>query len=186
MSKPVWFILGVIGVCFTLIILLFAYKIEIQHYFYAKDFIYWSDDVRIDYDDFEGEVDINSNKKISNYQALYLKAVNIHDKEVYAVFDKSRSWIKDTIGINFEYEMRLLQIRFDLYEVHARKYQKKLDEIKNIEQKSFSDLEIIGDSIYEELQVIEDKLYDDSLPILERINTWKPTIDNILRQTPKK
>jgi len=102
----------------------------------------------------------------------------LKDAEVKAMFDKNKSWIKDTL--NFKENMKLQKLRFDLYESYARKFNKEINKIKYDNDKSFSDLVKIGDKIYDELRIMEDSLYNTDLDKPELIEFWRPKIDKLL------
>lgn len=153
-------------------------RIEIKHYFFSKHIVFWEENIKLEPNDFQAEIDYNSESKIWWFHGLYLKSTSLKDAEVKAIFDKNKSWIKDTL--NFKENMRLQKLRFDLYEVYARKFNKKIKKIKYDNSKSLSDLEKIGDDIYSELRIMEDSLYNTDLDKPELIKFWRPKIDNML------
>ncbi|MEL6812008.1 MAG: hypothetical protein AAFP76_11785 [Bacteroidota bacterium] len=161
------------------------FRIEIKDYFISKHVIYWTNDVKINYADFNDEIDQNSDSNIWYYHGLYLKSTNIEDAFVRAIFDKNKSWVKDTTQFNYQKAMKLQKIRFDLYEVFARKFNKEIDKIRYKSGKKFSDLEKIGDSIYAELYKLDDEIYESDLTISETIDLWRPKIDFMLSETKK-
>ncbi len=159
-------------------IIYWNYRIEIKHYFFAKHAIFWKENVELKPTDFQAEINNNSESKIWWFHGLYLKSTNLKDAEVKAMFDKNKSWIKDTL--NFKENMKLQKLRFDLYESYARKFNKEINKIKYDNDKSFSDLVKIGDKIYAELRIMEDSLYNTDLDKPELIEFWRPKIDKLL------
>ena len=107
------------------------------------------------------------------------------DANVRAIFDKDQSWVKDTSDFDFQTELKLQQIRFDLYEVYARKFNREIDKIRNQKEMDFSDLERIGDMVYSELNNMESEIFNDSRSISERVKTWRPRIDSLLQRSQK-
>lgn len=159
-------------------IIYWNFRIEIKHYFFSKHVIFWKENVELKPADFQAEIDNNSESKIWWFHGLYLKSTNLKDAEVKAIFDKNKSWIKDTL--NFRENMKLQKLRFDLYEVYARKFNDEIDKIKQDNDKSFSDLEKIGDKIYTELRIMEDSIYNTDLDKPELIKFWRPKINKML------
>jgi len=154
-------------------------RVQIHHYFFAKHAIFWKENVELKPTDFQAEINNNSESKILWFHGLYLKSTNLKDAEVKAVFDKNKSWIKDTL--NFKENMKLQKLRFDLYESYARKFNREINKIKYDDEKSFSDLKKIGDKIYSELQRMEDSIYNTDLEKPELIEFWRPKIDKLLK-----
>jgi hypothetical protein len=161
-------------------IIYWNYRIEIKHYFFTKHAILWKENVELKPTDFQAEINNNSESKVWWFHGLYLKSTNLKDAEVKAIFDKNKSWIKDTL--NFKENMKLQKLRSDLYESYARKFNKEINKIKYDNDKSFSDLEKIGDKIYAKLRIIEDSLYNTDLDKPELIEFWRPKIDKLLEQ----
>ena len=159
-------------------IIYWNFRIDIKHYFFSKHAIFWTENIDLEPSDFKAKVDLNSKSKIWWFHGLYLKSTNLKDAEVKAIFDKNKSWIKDTV--NFEENMKLQKLRFDLYEIYARKFNKEINKVKYDKEKSFTDLEKIGDKIYKELQIMEDSIYKTDLSKPELIKFWRPKIDKLL------
>ncbi|MFY0604882.1 MAG: hypothetical protein JXQ93_13160 [Flavobacteriaceae bacterium] len=159
-------------------IIYWNFRIEIKHYFFKKHVVFWKENVELKPTDFQAEINNNSESKIWWFHGLYLKSTNLKDAEVKAIFDKNKSWIKDTL--NFKENMKLQKLRFDLYESYARKFNREINKIKYDNDKSFSDLEKIGNKIYAELQIMEDSLYNTDLEKPELIEFWRLKIDKLL------
>ena len=164
-------------------ILYWYLRIDINEYFYSKHVVYWNDNVKINYTDFHDNIDYNSDRNITYYHGLYLKSNNVKDAYVRAIFDKNKSWVKDTTKFDYQEEMELQQIRFDLYEVYARKFNTEIDKIRYQKGKCFSDLEQIGDKIYTELNDVESEIYDNNLSMSDKIKVGRPIINSMLNQT---
>ncbi|MCH9661433.1 MAG: hypothetical protein K0U54_11040 [Bacteroidetes bacterium] len=158
-------------------------KYAIKNYFDSKDRIYWSKDVSITYNDYQDSP--NANYNTSPFHGLNLSTDNIKDAYVRAFFDKSQSWAKDTLAYNFKKENELQQLRFNLYEAYARKFNAKIDLIRNERSTSIRNLEAIGDALYSELRVIDDLLFNESLSVDERLQLYRPLVDSLLTASDK-
>ncbi|WP_415374098.1 hypothetical protein [Patiriisocius sp. Uisw_017] len=181
MKKKSVIILTVVSGLIILAIFI-IFQSRISHYFTTKDFIYWSNNTEITLNDFQGKVNKNSNSKISWWHGLTLTAEGnkVQNAKVSAVFDKSKSWVRDTT--DYKNQLKLQKLRFDLYESFARKFNKKIDEIRFKQNVKYQDLEKIGDEIYAELGLQDDAVFDyeDEMTTQERIKTWRPIVDSLL------
>jgi len=185
MTKPIKILLS-LGLILLIGFLTFSfYRIDINEYFTSRHVIYWSDNVKINFNDFNDKIDRNSDSDIWYYHGLYLKSNNLKDAYVRAIFDKHKSWVKDTTKFDYQKAMKLQKIRFDLYEVFARRFNNEIDKIRHQSGRKFSDLEKIGDSIYAELNSLDVEIYESDLSISETIKLWRPKIDLMLKQTEK-
>lgn len=173
------------GVLLTCGIIYLAFQTEITEYLSAKDRIYWSDDVIVAFEDFQDEVPSNSDYNMWYFHGLYLVSTDVDDARVRAFFDKTKSWVKDTTEFDYQTEMELQYIRFDLYEVHARKFNAEIDQYRAKGGKKFSDLEAIGDRLYAELNTLEDRLFDPTISDQQKVAIWKPRVDSMFRRHPK-
>jgi hypothetical protein len=154
-------------------------QVDIKQYLFSKHVIFWEKNRTLKPSDFQGDNDNNSKSKIWWHHALYLKSTSLKDAEVKAVFDKDKSWIKDTL--NFKANMKLQKLSFDIYETYARKFNKEIDKIKEDDDRSFSDLEKIGDSINIELKHMQNALYSTDLAPQKLVEFWRPKIDKLLK-----
>lgn len=161
-------------------IIYWHFRIDIKHYFISKRVVFWKENVKLKPSDFQSEIDSNSEEKIWWSHGLYLKSKNLNDAKAFAIFEKDKSWIKDTS--NFSEKMKFQQLNFDLYEVYARKFNNEINKIKHYKHKSFSDLKKIGDKIYVELEIMQDSIYETNLDTPELVKFWQPKIDNMLKQ----
>lgn len=161
-------------------IIYWYFRIDIEHYFISKRVVFWKENVKLKPSDFQSEIDSNSEEEIWWSHGLYLKSTNFNDAKAFAIFEKNKSWIKDTL--NFSEKMKFQQLNFDLYEVYARKFNKEINKIRYDDDKSFSDLKKIGDKIYAELEIMQDSIYETNLDAQELVKFWRPKIDNMLKQ----
>jgi hypothetical protein len=152
---------------------------NIEQYLFSKHVIFWEKNRTLKPSDFQGDSNNNSKSKIWWHHALYLKSASLKDAEVKAVFDKDKSWIKDTL--NFKANMKLQKLSFDMYEAYARKFNKEIDKIKEDDESTFSDLEKIGDNINIELRSMQNALYNTDLAPPKLVEFWRPKIDELLK-----
>jgi hypothetical protein len=161
-------------------IIYWYFRFDIKHHFISKQVIFWKENVKLKPSDFQSEIDSNSVDKVWWSHGLYLKSTNFNDAKAFAIFEKNKSWIKDTL--NFSEKMKFQQLNFDLYEVYARKFNNEINKIRYDNNKSFSDLKKIGDKIYLELEIMQDSIYNTNLDTPEVVKFWRPKIDNMLKQ----
>jgi hypothetical protein len=152
---------------------------NIEQYLFSKHVIFWEKNRTFKPSDFQGDSNNNSKSKIWWHHALYLKSTSLKDAEVKAVFDKDKSWIKDTL--NFKANMKLQKLSFDMYEAYARKFNKEINKIKEDDKSTFSDLEKIGDNINIELRRMQNALYNTDLAPPKLVEFWRPKIDELLK-----
>jgi hypothetical protein len=152
---------------------------NIEQYLFSKHVIFWEKNRTLKPSDFQGDSNNNSKSKIWWHHALYLKSASLKDAEVKAVFDKDKSWIKDTL--NFKANMKLQKLSFDMYEAYARKFNKEINKIKEDDKSTFSDLEKIGDNINIELRRMQNALYNTDLAPPKLVEFWRPKIDELLK-----
>jgi hypothetical protein len=152
---------------------------NIEQYLFSKHVIFWEKNRTLKPSDFQGDSNNNSKSKIWWHHALYLKSASLKDAEVKAVFDKDKSWIKDTL--NFKANMKLQKLSFDMYEAYARKFNKEINKIKEDDESTFSDLEKIGDNINIELRRMQNALYNTDLAPPKLVEFWRPKIDELLK-----
>jgi hypothetical protein len=152
---------------------------NIEQYLFSKHVIFWEKNRTLKPSDFQGDSNNNSKSKIWWHHALYLKSASLKDAEVKAVFDKDKSWIKDTL--NFKANMKLQKLSFDMYEAYARKFNKEINKIKEDDESTFSDLEKIGDNINIELRSMQNALYNTDLAPPKLVEFWRPKIDELLK-----
>jgi hypothetical protein len=161
------------------------FRSDIEDYFISKRVIYWSENLEIKYSNFEGAIDEESSFNLLYFHGMYLKAKNVKTAYARTIFDKSKSWARDSSTYDFKREIELQQIRFDLYEVYTRKFNSEIEKIKYDESTEYADLTDIGDKLYEEINVELEKIFDSGLSISEKIRIWRPQIDERLKQSAK-
>lgn len=176
-------LLVIIIISITLIILYWNFRLNIEDYFFSKHAIYWSNDVKLEYADFQDDVDLNSKGNISYYHGLYLKANSVEKASVRAFFDKKKSWIKNILDSDINQSMEFQKLRFDLHEVYARKFNSEIDKIRYDRTKNYSDLEKIGEKIFSELNAKENEILNSDKNFNELIIIWRPKINDLLKQS---
>uniref|UniRef100_UPI00058EB728 hypothetical protein n=1 Tax=Psychroserpens damuponensis TaxID=943936 RepID=UPI00058EB728 len=155
-------------------------KIQIEYYFKKKNSIFWSENAEITVEDFQGDIDRNSKSTEWWYHELYLRSTNLKDAEVIALFNKEKSWIKDTA--DFKEVMRVQKLKFDLYESYARKSNSEMNKIKYRDDKFYSDLEKILQKNFKELLITEDSIHNSGLSRDETIKYWNEKIQKRLNK----
>ena len=90
---------------------------------------------------------------------------------------------KDSTDFDVEAVKDFQKIRYDLYEVYARKFNSEIDKIRHKTGMAYSDLEKIGNKIYEELELYEDEIYSGEYSTKERVKIWKPKIEQLLKES---
>ncbi len=93
--------------------------------------IKWSENYRLNWNDFQGISDVRSDLKAMTYSGIgfEVKCVNGDlDYRVWTYFDKSMSWLNDSepSEILLEHE----RVHFDITELFARKFTKKLQSLR--------------------------------------------------------
>ncbi|MEX2349715.1 MAG: hypothetical protein WD554_02450 [Flavobacteriaceae bacterium] len=161
------------------------FRIDIEDYFISQDAIYWSEDVAISLADYEDEITPNSDLDVNFYHAFYLKANSIEKAYVRSYFDKSKSWAKDTTKYDFSKQNEIQKIRFDLYEVYARKFNEKINEIKYEKSTRYEDLTKIGDSLFNEINISLDEIDNPNVEPEKIVQKWKPIVDKMLNNNEK-
>lgn len=135
--------------------------------------------------DYKDEITPNSELNINHYHAFYLKAKNVEQAYVRSMFVKSKSWTKDTSKFNYAQEKLIQKIRFDLYEVYARKFNKRIDQLRYNKSTTYEDLTKIGDSLFKEINIILYEIDDPETDKNEIIKKWRPIVDKMLRENKK-
>ena len=170
----------VLGLIILLVPIWYIYGNDVKEYFQTKDYVYWSNDVSITSADYEASIDRNSKFKIYWWHGLVLQAKDrkVINARAYAVFDKSKSWIKDTSG--FELSNRIQTLKFDFYQIYAQKFNQEIDKARLNQNTKYEDLESIGDKIYSDLKIQEKVIFDSYTDHEERFQKWRPIIDSLL------
>jgi hypothetical protein len=166
---------------------LFYCRTEISSYLLLRHCIVWSENVKIEYQDFNEEPNKDSEMDMYFWHGITLKSSSFSKAKAIAIFDKNKSWVKDTTKFNFRELLVMQKVAFNLTECYARKFN---NEIKNRgynndgSQKPYKDLEKIGDSIYDEYQMMEYQMLNDKYRnVTQLIEYWKPKVDKMLEET---
>ena len=158
------------------IILYFNFKYDIKAYLFSKDFIFWNENIELTILDFQGKTDPNSEQGIHWFHGLYLYSKDLENTEMTAVFDKNKSWIKDTT--DFREIMKKQKLQFDLCELYARKFNQI---IKKSPPESAFEVEEIRRLIYNEYTNLHDSMDKPDMEISEYIKIWQPKIDQMFK-----
>jgi|694.fasta_scaffold02623_5 hypothetical protein len=152
----------------------------------ASEYLYWSYEVKLTWDDFTAKPDPKNNKTALTTAGLSIKTeqVNAHTIEVIieSRFQPSLSWSKDK---NNDYLLEHEQKHFDLVEVYARTARKTLQENnKQAKAKLLKYLEQVFADTQEKLfqrQALYDKETDHSRDSLQQVE-WNRKINRELRE----
>jgi len=165
------------------ILLIFVYFIfwtDIQNAYYTRNAIFWNKDYQISYNDLVGDVNDNSKADMSIYMGLNLKSSFFNSVSVRAFLDKDKSWVSDTTKFEYDKEIELNQVRFNIYEAYSRKFNYEISEIENLPGTTFENYEIIGEEIYSEINSIESEMFDSNISTSKAIEIWRPVADSLL------
>ena len=185
MKKTIVLLIIIVSLIILSGIFYWIFRIDIQDYLVSKDAIYWSENVEITINDYEDEITPNSEFNINHYHTFYLKAESLDKAYVRSYFDKSKSWIKDTSNFDYSKQKEIQKIRFDLYEVYARKFNNRIDEIKLKKSTQFKDLTQIGDSLFDAINISLYEIDNPNIELDKIINKWKPIVSEMLKESQK-
>lgn len=169
----------------SVIILFFGYKyfsIKIKMYLLSEHVVYWKPNVIIKSQDFKKTPNSNNSSNVWSYHAIVLESTGLKNANAKAYFDKDRSWIKDSLDSNLEKDLISQKIIFDLYEVYARKFNKRIDLIRENKETSFSELNLIGKDIYNKVLMEQNEFYNSKLPVEEKNKIWRELVDEMLNE----
>lgn len=124
-----------------------------------ENFIYWSEDHKLAWTDFDGFFQKDSEHaafSIIGYISQFERDENRIWAEITTYFDKNESWTKHWIQLILEHE----QGHFDLAELNARKYRKRLKATMEKKDIDVSDFEEMNDVALQELREWQKK-YDE-------------------------
>jgi hypothetical protein len=142
------------------------YRNNIAMFFLEQHSIFWKEGVEIDFDDFKGEPDYDSDNDYNMFHGMVFHGEDVQTGSVRAYFDQSKSWIKlDSITEKIKLSV---MVRFDIYEIYTRKFNHRIEEMRKIEHTSMADLEQEGRIIYNELKKFEEEVGQIDLPFEER------------------
>lgn len=95
----------------------------------ASDQLSWNEFYKLQWDDFRGEPDPSSHGDAATAVLIKAKPFLVRKEisyDVVAVFNRSKSWIRDTSPSLLAHE----RLHFDIAELYARKIRKKISELK--------------------------------------------------------
>lgn len=121
----------------------------------------------------------NSKINLNFWHGIRLKS-GFGKPHAIAIFDKSKSWIKDTTLFNYKKELELQRLSFDLAEVYCRRMNQK---IKTLEygELTFDEIKNQCSKIYKEYEQLNYQiLSDDRKSVSEKIQYWRPIVDKML------
>jgi len=157
---------------------------------HASNFIRWSPERRLSWNDFQGTADPNRDP---NTQAIAMVVLEVKTSaegnkivfQVSSFFDKSGSW---TINHTSEHILQHEQLHFDIAELHARKLRRKLSGMRGL---TFRNLKARVDEAYRIIQQSHEamqKRYDretnhsNNIKVQEEWNRMIPTLLNDLKE----
>ena len=121
----------------------------ISFFSYAQEKIYWSENYKIQYDDFQGAVPGNETYiKATTASVIEVAFEQVGDVVIVSVSNflkKNESWMKNEAKI--AYALNHEQGHFDISEIHARRIRKKLLETKLDKWKGGSEITTIFDKL---------------------------------------
>lgn len=176
----------------AIIVFLFFYRFSgsiisiIVEEYQKKDLIYWYDTNTIKYSDFKDSPKYNYDADIGYFHGFVIEGNNIETTAIFAIFDKSRSWVKDTTKYNFQLELKKQKLLFDLTEVYSRKFNLRINRLRNgnsrLDTIEYSDILEVRDKILKEHRETVDEIYyfSDSIPKI--LAVWRPKIDQKLKR----
>lgn len=159
------------------------YNNDIELYFLEKRIIYWSTDNQIRISDFQGKPIKDSDLNIDWDHGFYINFPPIKEAKAYAFFNKSKSWVKDTLEYGLSSELKMQKLHFDIHELYTRKLNHQIRQIRNNEQTKYEDITFLGSKIEKEISSAIDSLYvDKNLSDSEIIEIWSPLINELLNK----
>lgn len=175
-----------VGIVLPVLFLLYMFRYDFYAWYRLRNCIVWSPDVEIHARDFEAQPDYNSPKGMSFYTGISLTSNGFRQAHAVAVFDKSKSWTKDTTQFDYQLYLALGKLSFDLTEVYTRRVNRMIDESEYGRRNGlhWNDLEDKASVIGNEYLSQKDKmLYDDSRTKEEILAYWRPKVDSMLGKT---
>lgn len=167
------------------IILSFVFCI-IYHKSTAQDMIIWSENKKVEWQDFKATPDQKSKHSASintgvkyTWKTKYSNGKQILSYEVFAYMIPSKSWVKS--GKENDYILSHEQLHFDITELYARKIKKSFDEY-TLKSSIKKDLKAIYDSLMQQrynMQKQYDKETNHSIDTTNQ-KKWQLKIDELL------
>lgn len=125
-----------------------------------KNYIYWSDDYKLVWTDFEEIPERYSEHaafSVVGYESWFTMDNLGYEAEISTYFSKNESWSKSWISSLLIHE----QSHFDLAEVYARKFRKRVKEAMETENISVSIFQRMSDEAMSRLEAAQ-KEYDEA------------------------
>jgi hypothetical protein len=128
--------------------------------------------------------DYSYSKDIHFWNGFYLHSNGFGNAKAIAIFDKSKSWVKDSTKFEPKKLLELQKLSFDLAEVYSRKMNKQIDKInygKINNNLQWGNLAQSSKEIYDEYEKLNNSiLYDQNKTIEEIIIYWRPKVEIML------
>ena len=146
----------------------------------------WNEFYKLQWDDFQGSPDKNSlgdaGTAVQIRAKPYLVRKQVH-YDVVAIFNRSKSWARDTSPTLLSHE----QLHFDIAEVYARKIRKR---VKELGDRGINDIKVYNTAIHELLEESNDidRQYDlETLhgALSKKQQVWSVKIKNELANLRK-
>ncbi len=115
-----------------------------------------------------------------------MKNNNYGDFEAIAVFDKSKSWTKDTIQFNYKEILEVQKLSFDLAELYARKMNIEIRKVRDNEVNDSLELEDLDKRcrmIFKNYENASAEMLFNGASASEIISYWRPKIDQALSES---
>ena len=151
-----------------------------------KNCIIWRENVNITIKDFEMRPDYNSKQNMFFWNGITMKNNNYGDFEAIAVFDKSKSWTKDTIQFNYKEILEVQKLSFDLAELYARKMNIEIKKVRDNEVNDALELEDLDKRcrmIFKNYENASAEMLFNGASASEIISYWRPKIDQALSES---
>ncbi|ESU23707.1 hypothetical protein FEDK69T_11110 [Flavobacterium enshiense DK69] len=151
-----------------------------------KNCIIWRQGVNISIKDFEMSPDYNSEQNMFFWNGITLESNGYGGFEALAIFDKSKSWTKDTIQFNYKEILEVQKLSFDLAELYARKMNAEIRKVRDNEVNDTLELENLDKHcrmIYEKYEKANSQMLLNGETTKEIISYWRPKIDQALSES---
>ena len=135
---------------------------DINEYLLLRHSIKWSENVKINFSDYELKPKVNNQYNVHMFYGIFLKANSVKDAYTFSYFDKAKSSIVDSTRIDKNF-LNSQKSRFDLYEKYSKLINQDLNKIRNDDKKRFKDLKEIYFKRITALKLDEAKKFKDSI-----------------------
>lgn len=134
----------------------FAQEVETE-----KDYIYWSDDYKLVWNDFD-ELPHRYSEHAAYSVVGYESRFDMNEKRFKAVirtyFDRNESWSKSWVSILLSHE----QGHFDLAEIYGRKFRKRVKEAMKAGEISVEKFQQMSDEAIQQLEEAQQEYDEDT------------------------